>query len=416
MRRELVRITERTFEAAREFLALESAGGLLLIAAAALAMIVANSPLGESYHHLLEFKLGMSAGDADLRLSLHHWINDALMAVFFFLVAMEIKREMVEGALSRRDQLVLPVVCAAGGVLAPALIFTALNWNDASAVRGWAIPTATDIAFAIGVLSLLGNRVPLGLKLLLTTIAVVDDLIAVMIIAAFYSGDLSLPMLGGAGLLLSLLLLMNRLGATSIAAYVFVGVIMWFLVLQSGVHATLAGVALGFCIPMRDPKKLDREILHPLEMMLHPWVALGIVPIFAFANAGVPLAGMDAGHVFNAMPVGIALGLFVGKQIGIFGFAWLAIRLGLASLPKRTTWSLLYGMSILCGIGFTMSLFIADLSFVRGSENAELSRLGILIGSLVSAVTGYLFLAFRLKRNLPDDDVTTTGHDSKDLA
>jgi NhaA family Na+:H+ antiporter len=416
MRRGIARITERTFEAAREFLALESAGGLLLIAAATLAMIVANSPWGEGYHHLLGIPLGLSAGDADLRLSVHHWINDALMAVFFFLVAMEIKREMVEGALSRRDQLVLPVLCAAGGVMAPALIFAALNWNDAAAIRGWAIPTATDIAFAIGVLTLLGSRVPLGLKLLLTTIAVVDDLIAVIIIAAFYSGDLSLPMLGGAGALLAVLVLMNRLGATSIAAYVFIGVIMWFLVLQSGVHATLAGVALGFCIPMRDRQKPEREILHPLEMMLHPWVALGIVPIFAFANAGVPLAGVDASHVVNAMPVGIALGLFVGKQIGIFGVAWLAIRLGLASLPKRTTWTLMYGMAILCGIGFTMSLFIADLSFVRGSENAELSRLGILIGSLLSAVVGYLFLAFGLKRNSSGGDQAIAPRDSKEIS
>ncbi len=404
MRRGIVRVTEHTFAAARAFLALESAGGLLLIIAAALAMIVANSSFGEGYRHLLEFKLGLNAGGADLRLSVHHWINDALMAVFFFLVAMEIKREMVEGALSSRDQLILPVLCAAGGVLAPALIFTAMNWNDAGAIRGWAIPTATDIAFAIGVLTLLGSRVPLGLKLLLTTIAVVDDLIAVMIIAAFYSGELSMPMLGGAGLLVAVLVAMNRAGATSIAAYVFVGVVMWFLVLQSGVHATLAGVALGFCIPMRDRQRPDREILHPLEMRLHPWVALVIVPIFAFANAGVPLAGVEPGHLFNAMPIGIALGLFVGKQIGIFGVAWLAIRFGVASLPKRTTWPLLYGMAILCGIGFTMSLFIADLSFVRGSENAELSRLGILIGSLVSAMAGLAFLTFALRRVPVDDE------------
>lgn len=406
MRRGIVRITERTFEAARDFLALESAGGLLLIAAAALAMIVANSPFAAAYHHLLEFKLVVGAGSSELRLSLHHWINDALMAVFFFLVAMEIKREMVEGALSSRDQLVLPVLCAAGGVLAPALIFTAMNWNDAAAIRGWAIPTATDIAFAIGVLTLLGSRVPLGLKLLLTTIAVVDDLIAVIIIAAFYSSDLSLPMLGGAGVLLCALVVMNRLGATSIAAYVFVGVVMWFFVLQSGVHATLAGVALGLCIPMRDRQRPERAILHPLEMRLHPWVALVIVPIFAFANAGVPLAGVEMSHVFNPMPMGIAVGLVLGKQLGIFGIAWLAISLGLASLPKRTTWALLYGMAMLCGIGFTMSLFIADLSFLRGSENAELSRLGILIGSLFSAVAGYLFLAFALKQNAPEDDST----------
>jgi NhaA family Na+:H+ antiporter len=407
MRERLVRITERTFEAAREFLALESAGGLLLIGAAAIAMILANSPLGENYQHLLEFKLGLSAGGAELRMSLHHWINDALMAVFFFLVAMEIKREMVEGALSRRDQVVLPVLCAAGGVLAPALIYAALNWNDPGAIRGWAIPTATDIAFAIGVLSLLGNRVPLGLKLLLTTIAVVDDLIAVVIIAVFYTGDLSMTMLGSAFALLAVLALMNRLGATSIAAYVLIGVAMWFFVLQSGVHATLAGVALGFCIPMRDPKHPDRPILHSLEMSLHPWVAIGIVPIFALANAGVPIAGLQASHVFNAMPMGIALGLFFGKQIGIFGVAWLAIKMGLATLPKRTTWTLLFGMAILCGIGFTMSLFVAGLSFEHGTENAELSRLGILIGSLLSAVIGYLFLAWRLDRDLPDNDDET---------
>lgn len=407
MRERLVRITERTFEAAREFLALESAGGLLLIGAAAIAMILANSPLGENYQHLLEFKLGLSAGGAELRMSLHHWINDALMAVFFFLVAMEIKREMVEGALSRRDQVVLPVLCAAGGVLAPALIYAALNWNDPGAIRGWAIPTATDIAFAIGVLSLLGNRVPLGLKLLLTTIAVVDDLIAVVIIAVFYTGDLSMTMLGSAFALLAVLALMNRLGVTSIAAYVLIGVAMWFFVLQSGVHATLAGVALGFCIPMRDPKHPDRPILHSLEMALHPWVAIGIVPIFALANAGVPIAGLQASHVFNAMPMGIALGLFFGKQIGIFGIAWLAIKMGLATLPKRTTWTLLFGMAILCGIGFTMSLFVAGLSFEHGTENAELSRLGILIGSLLSAVIGYLFLAWRLDRDLPDNDDET---------
>lgn len=381
----------------RNFVQLEASGGIILMAAAALALVVANSPLTGAYQALLDMPVEIRVGPLELAKPLLLWINDGLMAIFFLLVGLEVKREIREGQLSTPSQVLLPGAAAVGGMVVPALVYVAFNQGDPVALNGWAIPAATDIAFALGILYLLGGRVPLALKLFLMTVAIFDDLAAIAIIAVFYSGDLSVLALLLAGAALLVLLAMNLTGVTRIAAYVIVGVALWIFVLKSGVHATLAGVALAFAIPMRDPAVEDgAEGSSPLKHMehaLHPWVAYAILPLFAFANAGVPLQGLSLSTLLNPTPLGIAIGLFFGKQLGVFGASWLAIRLRLASLPAGVRWSQLYGAAILCGVGFTMSLFISTLAFEHTSvDNVNLSRLGILGGSFASAIYGYLLL------------------------
>jgi len=386
-------IPERAAAALQEFFKLEAAGGILLILAATLALICANSPLDRAYEALLNLPVEARVGALHLAKPLLLWINDGLMAVFFLLVALEIKREAVQGQLSSRAQLVFPLACAAGGVVVPALIYAALNHADATAMRGWAIPTATDIAFALGILSLLGSRVPLALKVLLSAIAVIDDLAAIVIIAIFYTENLSPLALIGAGISLLLMFALNRLGVRRISAYVLLGVVMWVFVLKSGVHATLAGVATGLMVPLGDPDDPDDTPLEALEHALHPWVAYAILPLFAFVNAGLSLTGVGLADAMAPVPMGIALGLLLGKPIGVFGAGWFAVRMGWAQRPDEVGWGALFGMAVLCGIGFTMSLFIGSLAFDQGGTlYAESNRLGILLGSAIAALIGLVLL------------------------
>jgi NhaA family Na+:H+ antiporter len=387
------KLEARVVESLRQFLRLESAGGILLVAAAVLALGLENSPWAGAYRALLDTPVAIRIGSFEIFKPLLLWINDGLMAVFFFLVGLELKREVLAGELAKPAQAALPAVAAVGGMAVPALIYVALNRQDAVALNGWAIPAATDIAFALGVLLLLGPRVPLALKLFLMTLAILDDLGAIVIIAVFYTAQLSLAALVVSLSALALLVLMNRRGVATVAAYVFVGLIMWASLLKSGVHATLAGVALALVIPLIDPRDPKRSPLREVEHDLHPSVAYGILPLFAFANAGVPLAGVSLETLLAPVPLGIAAGLFVGKQLGVFGAAWLAVKLRLAALPAGVRWRELYGVALLCGIGFTMSLFIGSLAFEhQGQEHAAEVRLGILAGSLLSALAGYAWL------------------------
>jgi len=376
----------------RDFLKLESAGGLLLMAAAVLAMIVANSPLEPIYNSLLQLKFTVMLGDFGLSKPVLLWINDGLMALFFFMIGMELKRELLEGELSDRRKLSLPAFAAVGGIAVPAAIFSWLNWGDPVAMQGWAIPAATDIAFALGLLALLGDRVPAGLKIFRLSIAILGDIGAIIIIALFYTSNLALGSLGLAGICLIVLATMNWRGVRSESAYLLVGSVLWFSVLKSGVHATLAGVALAFFIPLAE----DNEGYSPLRRLehdLHTAVAFGILPIFAFANAGISMAGMSLAAVFQPIPLGIGLGLFVGKQLGVFGMTWLGAKLGLGKLPEGVNWKNLYGLSVLCGIGFTMSLFISSLAYEESAvDHIALDRLGILAGTLLSALVGLLVL------------------------
>jgi NhaA family Na+:H+ antiporter len=382
----------------KEFLQKESAGGLLIIAAAMLAMLAENSPLKSLYDAWLSTPVGFQFGAFLLNKPLLLWINDGLMAVFFFLIGLEIKREFLEGELSDHSRIILPGIAAAGGMVVPALVYVAFNHGDPVALSGWAIPTATDIAFALGVLSLLGNRVPHSLKLFLLTLAVIDDLGAIIIIALFYSGALSVSSLLAAGGSLVALLIINRRGITRIAPYLLIGLVLWVAVLKSGVHATLAGVVLAFFIPLKD-KNTGGSPLMQLEHMLHPYVAFLILPLFAFANTGISLTGLSPQSLLHPVPLGIAAGLLIGKQIGVFGFTWLAIKLGFGKLPEGAGWIPLYGIAALCGIGFTMSLFISSLAAEQiGTGMMVDDRLGILGGSLLSAVIGYLVLAYSLER------------------
>jgi NhaA family Na+:H+ antiporter len=377
----------RPLSALREFLAAEAAGGLILMGVAVAALIVANSPLAPVYFGILKTYV--------FGLSVLHWINDALMAVFFLLVGLEIKREMLDGELSTWPRRALPGIAAVGGMVVPALIYSAVNWSTPGTLRGWAIPAATDIAFALGVLALLGSRVPASLKIFLTALAILDDLGAVMIIALFYTGDLSLAMLAAAAITLVVLALFNRAGIRSLWPYLAVGAVLWWLVLQSGVHATLAGVALALAIPLRPtpgrPEAVDSP-LHKLEHRLQPWVAFLIVPIFGVANAGVSFDGLSSDTVLGPVPLGIALGLFLGKQIGVYAFASVAIRTGLADVPANATRLQCYGVSLLCGIGFTMSLFIGALAFADRPDLVDATKIGVLSGSLLSAAAGWLVL------------------------
>ena len=386
----------------REFLRLEAAGGLLLMAAAALAMLVANSPLQSFYQGLLALPFEIRLGTFAIAKPLLLWVNDGLMAIFFLLIGLELKREVLDGHLSNIRSAALPAFAAAGGMMGPVVIYVLFNWGDPVAMRGWAIPTATDIAFALGILTLLGRSVP-GLKAFLLGIAIFDDLAAIVIIAVFYTAELSLVGLAVAAVALTGLAVLNRLGVERLTGYVVLGLILWVAVLKSGVHATLAGAALAAFIPFRHRRQGPVEAptgspLIRLEQTLHPWVAFGILPLFAFANAGVPLLGLSLADALQPVPLGIAVGLLVGKVVGVTGMSGLAVALGLALLPTGVRWSHLVGTSFLCGVGFTMSLFIASLAFEQGGPTYPgVDRLGILAGSLAAGVIGYVMLRVVLR-------------------
>jgi NhaA family Na+:H+ antiporter len=373
-------ISLRARRALEAFLKNEAAGGYVLMAAAALALVVANSPLAGAYFAALHAYLGpMSVG---------HWINDGLMALFFLLVGLEIKREVLDGQLSRPADVLLPGAAALGGVILPAVIYLAFNRSHPDSVAGWAIPSATDIAFALGVLALMGPRVPTSLKVFLTAIAIMDDLAAIVIIALFYTAKLHLLALAGAGGVLLALIALNRLKVLKLWPYLLLGIALWFLVLKSGIHATLAGVALAMTIPLRPGKDCP---LHRLEHALHKPVAFGVTPIFGFANAGLSFAGIGLSAVLDPVPLGVALGLFLGKQVGVFGVAFGLVKLGWASLPRGASVGQLYGVAVLCGVGFTMSLFIGGLAF-RDPLLIDETKIGVLVGSLASALLGMAIL------------------------
>lgn len=386
-------------ETVQRFLALESASGILLVIAAILAMIAVNSPFQGWYELLLNTPVAVQIGSLKIAKPLLLWVNDGLMALFFLTVGLEIKREVIEGELADLSKAALPVIAAIGGMAAPALVYSAINHQDADAMRGWAIPTATDIAFALGVLSLLGKRVPTSLKLFLLTLAIVDDLGAIVIIAIFYTTKLSALSLGVAAGALVVLFILNRRGVLSLTPYLLVGLVMWVAVLKSGVHATLAGVLLAFFIPLRTPEGSDHTVAEGLEHDLHGSVAYVILPLFAFMNTGVSLAGFSFTTLLEPIPLGIAAGLLIGKQLGIFGACWLAIQLRIAKLPSGVGWWELYGVALLGGIGFTMSLFISSLAF-EGSTVVTNDRLGILVGSILSALIGYSILKWRLSTQI----------------
>lgn len=383
-------------ETLQDFLKLESAGGILLAVAAALALVLANTPLAGAYQALLDIAVTVKVGGFGVDKALLLWINDGLMAIFFLLVGLELKREVVEGQLSSLAQLTMPAMAAIGGVAVPALIYVLISNGVPEAKGGWAIPTATDIAFALAVLTVMGSRVPISLKIFLATVAVIDDLMAIIIIAVFYTYDLSI----NAGLValsgIAVLVALNRFGVTRIAAYMIVGTVIWLAVLKSGVHATLAGVVVAACIPLRADD--DSSPARHLEHVLHPWVAFGVLPVFAFANAGLPLLDLGAEAFTNAITVGIAAGLFFGKQIGVFGMTALALVTGLAKMPRGLNYGMLWGASLLCGIGFTMSLFIGSLAFEHGDMlQTAAVKLGVIGGSLVSGIAGFLVLKASLR-------------------
>ena len=383
----------------QNFLKKETAGGILLVVAAILALICANSPLAPYYGKLLSITGELRIEDFSVAKPVLLWINDLWMAIFFFLVGLELKRELVEGELSDRSQLVLPVAGAIGGMVVPAMFYVYFNYGDSVAMNGWAIPAATDIAFALGILALLGSRVPIALKIFLTSLAIIDDIGAIVIIAVFYSGTLSQISLLISTACVSVLFILNRRGVADIPTYLFVGMIFWLAVLKSGVHATLAGVVLAFFIPLTDPKKPDFSPAKYLEHSLHPIVAFFILPVFAFANAGVSLQEVSLSSLLEPVPLGIASGLFIGKQLGIFLACWLVVVTGLVRLPEEINWKSLYGASILCGIGFTMSLFIGGLAFEQtGGGNMMDDRIGILAGSLLSGFVGYFYLRLVLAK------------------
>ncbi|RKZ90454.1 MAG: Na+/H+ antiporter NhaA [Candidatus Parabeggiatoa sp. nov. 1] len=378
--------------ALREFVKLESSSSILLLIAAILALLMSNSMLADFYSALLHTPIPITPLNTELE-PLEFWINDGLMAIFFLLVGLELKREMLEGQLSTGSQVVLPAIAAVGGMAVPALIYVAFNWHNPITLNGWAIPAATDIAFSLGILALLGSRAPLSLKVFLMALAIIDDLGAILIIALFYSGHLDLSYLAFAAVTLAVpVILFHWKGITNITVYLIVGIILWFFVLKSGIHATIAGVALAFFIPnVKDSH--GHSPLHRMEKALHPWVAYGILPIFAFANAGVSFEGMSLDILWEPVPLGIVLGLFVGKQLGVFGFTWLTIKLGIAQLPERATWGTIYGVATLCGVGFTMSFFIGSLAFANANAAyMDQVRLAVLLGSFISAIMGYMIL------------------------
>lgn len=378
--------------ALRHFLKFESTAGVLLVAATVLALLVSNSPLAGAYERFLAIPIVVALGDLSVAKPLLLWINDGLMAIFFLLIGLEVKREVLEGQLNSREQLILPAAAGLGGFVVPVLLFATMNRGDPAAISGWAIPAATDIAFALGVLSVLGSRAPLSLKVFLTTIAIFDDIAAIVVIAIFYTSDLSLLslMLGLLGT--AILIFFNLAGVTRIAPYIIVGVFIWVCVLKSGVHATLAGFAVALALPVRTPDP-DWSPLKHLEHSLHPWVAFAILPIFAFANAGISFFGISSDVILGTVSIGIAAGLFFGKQAGVFAVVWAMVKLGFARLPDGATWLSVYGIAVLTGIGFTMSFFIGSLAYP--SDDVALmaaTRVGVLAGSLLSAVVGYTIL------------------------
>ena len=373
------------------FFKLEAASGLILLIAAILALIISNSDLSDLYFHSLEKYLFIGVNEFGLKLSVHHWINDALMAIFFFFVTLEIKREFLQGELSNIKQAMLPIIAAVGGMLVPALFYVFINWGNSETMNGWAIPSATDIAFSLGILSLLGSRVPISLKVFLTALAIIDDLGAILIIAFFYSGDLSIPYLSLILLSYILLLVLNKFSVKIFVPYLIIVLFMWFFTYKSGIHATIAGVLLASTIPHRIKDK-DFSLLVKIEHAISPYVAFIIMPLFAFANAGVSLDGLSLSSLLSPVPLGILCGLFFGKQIGVLLFSYASIKLKFAEAPNNSNWLSLYGVSILTGIGFTMSLFVGNLAFVENTQYMDGVKIGVLTGSLLSTVFGYVIL------------------------
>jgi len=379
------------------FFKLEAASGLVLLIAAIFALVISNSNLSELYFHVLEEYLFIGINEFGLKMSVHHWINDALMAVFFFFVTLEIKREFIQGELSNIKQALLPIIAAVGGMLVPALFYVFINWGNSVTMGGWAIPSATDIAFSLGILSLLGSRVPLSLKVFLTALAIIDDLGAILIIAFFYSGDLSIPYLSLILLSYIFLLILNKFSVKIFAPYLIIGLFMWFFTYKSGIHATIAGVLLASIIPHRIKDK-DFSLLVKIEHAISPYVAFVIMPIFAFANAGVNLEGLSLSSLMSPVPLGILCGLFFGKQIGVLLFSYISIKFKFAEPPNNSNWLSLYGVSILTGIGFTMSLFVGNLAFVENIQYIDGVKIGVLTGSLLSTIFGYLVILISSKK------------------
>ncbi|MDC0615986.1 Na+/H+ antiporter NhaA [Candidatus Pelagibacter sp.] len=379
------------------FFRLEAASGLMLLIAAIIALAISNSNFSDLYFSTLEQYLFIGINNFGLKLSVHHWINDLLMAIFFFFVTLEIKREFIQGELSNLKKALLPIIGAVGGMLIPALVFVAINFGNTETLNGWAIPSATDIAFSLGILSLLGSRVPISLKIFLTALAIIDDLGAILIIAFFYSGDLSISYLSLILISYILLLLLNKFGVKIFLPYLIIGAFMWLFTYKSGIHATIAGVLLASTIPHRVKDK-DFSLLIKLEHTISPYVAFVIMPIFAFANAGVSLEGLSMLSLLQPVPLGILLGLFIGKQVGVMIFSFIAVRAGVAQMPDNSSWLSLYGVSVLTGIGFTMSLFVGNLAFAENVQYIDGVKIGVLAGSLLSTLFGYFILHFALKR------------------
>ena len=373
------------------FFKLEAASGLILLFAAIIALIVSNSDLSSFYFSTLNKYLFIGINNFGLKLSIIHWINDGLMAIFFFFVTLEIKREFLQGELSNMKQALLPIIGAVGGMLVPALFYIFINWGDSETLNGWAIPSATDIAFSLGVLSLLGKRVPLSLKVFLTALAIIDDLGAILIIALFYSGDLSLKYLSLMTLAFLTLLVINKFNVKKFLPYLIVGIFLWDFTHNSGIHATIAGVLLAMTIPHRKKEK-DFSLLIKIEHAISPYVAFGIMPLFAFANAGVSLEGLSLSFLLDKVPLGIVLGLFLGKQLGVFVFSYISIKLKIAQMPNNANWFNFYGVGILTGIGFTMSLFVGNLAFVENMQYMDGVKIGVLTGSLLSTLFGYFLI------------------------
>ncbi len=381
---------EKALSRIQDFMHREASAGLILMGVALLAMLAANSALAPFYDGFLGTNIRVGVGEFEISKPALLWINDGLMAIFFFLVGLEIKREVLTGELSSLDKAILPVLAAVGGMAIPGLIFVALNWGSPENLSGWAIPTATDIAFALGILALLGSRAPVALKVFLLAIAIIDDLGAIVIIAVFYTSELSSNALTLSMLGFALAVTLNRMGVQRVAPYLIIGVFMWVFVLKSGVHATLAGVLIALTIPLKR-RDGDKALLYRMEHALHPWVAFLILPVFAFANAGVSLQGVSFGDLMQPLPLGIAMGLFLGKQIGVLGATWLAVQSGLARLPQGVNWRHVYGVACLTGVGFTMSLFIGSLAF-GADETMNAVRLGVISGSVLSGLLGFAIL------------------------
>ena len=373
------------------FFKLEAASGLVLLFAAIIALVVSNSNLSDLYFSTLNKYLFVGINDFGLKLSIIHWINDGLMAIFFFFVTLEIKREFLQGELSNMKQALLPIIAAVGGMLIPALFYVFINWGDSETLNGWAIPSATDIAFSLGVLSLLGKRVPLSLKVFLTALAIIDDLGAILIIAVFYSGDLNIQYLILMTLAFIILLIINKFNIIKFLPYLVIGIFLWDFTHNSGIHATIAGVLLAMTIPHRKKEK-DYSLLIKIEHAISPYVAFGIMPLFAFANAGVSLEGLSFASLLDKVPLGILLGLFLGKQLGVFVFSYVSIKLKIAQMPNNSNWFNFYGVGVLTGIGFTMSLFVGNLAFVENVQYMDGVKIGVLTGSLLSTLTGYFLI------------------------